>query len=80
RILKLFPFSLIELNSEYNKIELEARLEELLIYGLYPEVVLSNEKSKKVEYQRRQQRGQNRQGPAEVSRVLELRQPPCINE
>jgi len=36
---KLFPISLTELKNSFNEIEINRRLEELLIYGSYPEVI-----------------------------------------
>lgn len=50
RILKLFPLSMLELNGDYNKVELSQRLEEFMIYGLYPEVVTAKGKNEKTEY------------------------------
>ena len=38
---KLYPFSLTELANALSKSKVEARLEELLIYGAYPEVFLA---------------------------------------
>ncbi len=35
----LYPISITELNQQYNKLELQARLEIMLKYGLYPEIV-----------------------------------------
>ena len=35
----LYPISVAELNQQYNKLELHARLEIMLRYGLYPEIV-----------------------------------------
>jgi predicted AAA+ superfamily ATPase len=49
-ILKLFPISLLELSSHHNKQELNARLEEFLIFGTYPEIITANSKSEKIEY------------------------------
>lgn len=40
--LTLFPISQIELNNLYNKIELNNKLEEYLIYGAYPEVIVAD--------------------------------------
>lgn len=50
RVLKLFPISMMELNQSFNRVELEQRLEEFLIYGLYPEVVTMKTKNEKREY------------------------------
>lgn len=49
-ILKLFPISLLELSREYNQVELNHRLEEFMIYGLYPEVVTTENRKQKTEY------------------------------
>lgn len=38
----LFPFSINELNQTYSNIEIKRLLERFMIYGTYPEVVLSN--------------------------------------
>ncbi|MCP4653050.1 MAG: ATP-binding protein [Candidatus Omnitrophica bacterium] len=40
----LYPFSFNELNSLYQKHELERIVEQRMVYGMYPEVVLSQEK------------------------------------
>jgi uncharacterized protein len=50
RVLKLFPISMLELNRNANRLDLEQRLEELLIYGLYPEVITAKTKNEKREY------------------------------
>ena len=39
RVLKLFPISVIELLGRMNKIELANQLDQLLVYGAYPEVL-----------------------------------------
>lgn len=44
----LYPFSLIELQSLYNKFELRDKLEQLLLYGLYPEVVTAKIKKDRI--------------------------------
>ena len=41
RTLTLYPISQIELRNLYNNYELKSRLEEYLIYGSYPEVIVS---------------------------------------
>lgn len=46
----LYPFSLKELRSEYNKQELKDKLEEFLIYGMYPEIIITKNKKEKVEF------------------------------
>jgi hypothetical protein len=50
KILKLFPISLQEFSHHFNRFELSERLEEFMIYGLYPEVILQSENQKKAEY------------------------------
>lgn len=45
--LTLFPISQIELNKFYNKIDLNNKLEEYLIYGAYPEVIVADSLSEK---------------------------------
>ncbi len=50
--LTLFPISQIELNKIYNKVELSNKLEDYLIYGTYPEVIIAdglNEKRRALE-------------------------------
>ena len=47
RILHLLPLSLEEISGEMNKYELDQQLEDLLIYGLYPEVYTSSSNEKK---------------------------------
>lgn len=49
KTITLLPFSQKELLSKYNKYELKEKLEEFLIYGLYPEVVLAKSKKGKIE-------------------------------
>jgi len=46
----LYPFSLKELRSKYNKQELKDKLEEFLIYGMYPEIIITKNKKEKVEF------------------------------
>lgn len=43
----LYPFSLEELKSAYSEIEMDRLLEEKMIYGLYPEIILSGEEKQK---------------------------------
>ena len=50
RIIRLFPLALLELAKELNKAELKEKLPDYLIYGLYPEVITSQNKNAKVEY------------------------------
>lgn len=52
RVLKLYPISLLELNADYNRVELNQRLEEFLVFGMYPEVITSSSKIDKAEYLR----------------------------
>ncbi len=40
-VLPLYPFSLAEMEKRFNRFELKAKLEEFLIYGQYPAVVLA---------------------------------------
>jgi len=44
----LYPLSLMELQSLYNKYELHDQLEQFLLYGLYPEVVTTKIKKEKI--------------------------------
>jgi uncharacterized protein len=48
KILQLFPFSQVELLEKYNKHELKEKLEEFLIFGSYPEIVLTKTKKEKI--------------------------------
>jgi predicted AAA+ superfamily ATPase len=50
RILKLFPISLLELSYDLNRFELHNRLEEFMIYGLYPEVITKHNPDEKTQY------------------------------
>lgn len=45
----LFPLSVLELQSLYNKHELKDQLDSFLIYGMYPEIVISKQKADKIE-------------------------------
>lgn len=47
QVFHLLPFSLSEIASGLNNYELDQRLEEILIYGLYPEVYISNSNQKR---------------------------------
>ena len=49
RTLTLYPLSQSELLSIHNRFELKERLEDFLIYGTYPEVVLSSTQKEKIE-------------------------------
>lgn len=44
----LYPISQLELLSQYNKFDLQQRLEEFLIFGSYPEVVTAKTKQEKI--------------------------------
>ena len=46
--LTLYPISQLELESIYNRYELKRKLEEFLIYGSYPEIITSNNKTEKI--------------------------------
>ena len=50
RIMNLFPIAYSELTSSYGGMDTLARLEELIIYGSYPEVITSDTISEKKEY------------------------------
>jgi predicted AAA+ superfamily ATPase len=49
RALTLYPFSQSELLSRYNRFELHQRLDELLVFGTYPEVELAGSRKGKIE-------------------------------
>lgn len=46
-VLKLYPLAQMEISSEEKRYETEANLEARLIYGSYPEVVISNDNKKR---------------------------------
>jgi len=48
----LYPMSLHELNTHYNRFELSERLEEYLVYGLYPEALTLDNVQEKSRYLR----------------------------
>jgi predicted AAA+ superfamily ATPase len=50
RELTLFPISLKELEVQYNRFDLDQQLDNILIYGLYPEVYAADSQLVKVEY------------------------------
>lgn len=50
KVIKLFPISAIELADNYGKMFLNDQLENLLIYGSYPEIITAKSYSKKKEY------------------------------
>jgi len=49
RTLTLFPISQMELKQKFNNYDLRQRLEEFLVYGLYPEIVVTEGRKEKIE-------------------------------
>jgi predicted AAA+ superfamily ATPase len=49
RTLTLFPFAQLEMSSEFNKYELKQKLENYLVFGTYPEVVLAKTNKEKTQ-------------------------------
>jgi hypothetical protein len=49
---QLFPISQMELNSKENRVETFANLEDRLIFGSYPEVILTKDRQEKIFYLR----------------------------
>ncbi len=49
RTLTLFPFAQLEISSEFNKYELKQKLENYLVFGTYPEVVLAKTNKEKTQ-------------------------------
>ena len=49
RTITLFPISHLELKDRYNQFELREKLEEYLIFGSYPEVIMTKERAGKIE-------------------------------
>jgi len=49
KVITLFPFSQQELLSIYNQLELKEHLEDFLIFGTYPEVILAKSRNEKIE-------------------------------
>jgi len=47
---RLYPVSLLELSREYGKMYLYENLENFLIYGTYPEILILNNRAKKIDY------------------------------
>jgi hypothetical protein len=47
--LNMFPVSIIELSTVYSLFELQQKLNDFLIYGTYPEVLITDNKSEKIE-------------------------------
>ena len=50
RILKLFPVATMELLNHFNRVEVKNHLEELLIFGSYPEVLIMEGHNSKARY------------------------------
>ena len=48
--LKMFPLAQLELNKIQNKPEIDATLEQRLVYGSYPEIILIKNNTKKIAY------------------------------
>ena len=44
----LFPFAQMELLNQFNKFELKQKLDEFLIYGSYPEIILEKSRKEKI--------------------------------
>jgi predicted AAA+ superfamily ATPase len=49
RTLVLYPMAQFELSQEYNRFELKEKLSDFLIFGCYPEVLLSASRSERIE-------------------------------
>ena len=49
RTLTLFPISQMELKQKFNNYDLRQRLEEYLVYGSYPEIVMTEGRKEKIE-------------------------------
>jgi len=47
--LNMYPVSILELSAIYSPFELQARLNEFLIYGMYPEILITANKADKIE-------------------------------
>jgi uncharacterized protein len=50
RIIKLFPISVMELSKQISAFDIKERLKDWLIYGMYPEIIISEAKKIKIEY------------------------------
>ncbi len=50
RKLLLYGFSMAELQQKFNEFELKQNLENFMIFGMYPEIILSENKAEKVEH------------------------------
>jgi uncharacterized protein len=49
KTLMLYPFAFLELLNTYTPFELKERLEDFLLFGQYPEVVLAKERAEKID-------------------------------
>jgi len=47
--LNMFPVSMLELSGVYSQFELQQKLEDLLVYGTYPEVLTTESRTEKIE-------------------------------
>ncbi len=47
--LNMYPISVLELSAIYSQYELQQKLDEFLIYGTYPEVLVTDNKAEKIE-------------------------------
>jgi uncharacterized protein len=47
--LTLYPVSQLELASTYNRYDLQQRLEEILIFGSYPEIIMASQRQQKID-------------------------------
>ena len=50
RIGVLYPLSMLEIKNQYGAMEMQARLEEFLIYGTFPEILTIKSELEKIEY------------------------------
>lgn len=50
RIMNLFPIAYMELDSTYGTMDSLSRIEELMVFGAYPEVIIADNISEKIEY------------------------------
>ncbi len=50
RLLQLFPISILELRKQYGSLEVQKRLNDLLIFGSFPEVLQMQNTNDKIEY------------------------------
>jgi hypothetical protein len=49
-VLKLYPLAVLELQKEFGSFAIRQKLEELLIFGGYPEIITSESRSERIEY------------------------------